>query len=108
MFLDTRPVRFAFEAPKLLFLTICFFLAIASFGHSTIFGQSDQILSGTSELHIILQPESNPFILPPCKSPAPGVRRIQGGFMGLTFDISKKDFEILGGKPDTDYVRWSI
>ncbi|MGB2644858.1 MAG: hypothetical protein WBG02_19840 [Candidatus Acidiferrum sp.] len=26
----------------------------------------------------------------------------------MTFDIPKKNFEILGGKPDTDYVRWSI
>ena len=108
MFLATHPLKFSSEAPKLLFLTTCFFLAMASFGLSASFGQSDQTLTATSELHIILRPDSNPFILPLCKSPAPGVRRIEGGFMGLTFDIPKKDFEILGGKRDTDYVRWAI
>jgi len=36
------------------------------------------------------------------------MRRVEGGFQGLTFDIPKKDFEILGGNPDTDYVRWVI
>jgi hypothetical protein len=62
----------------------------------------------TADVHAVLQPDSNPFNLPACKPPAPGMRRIQGGFMGLTFDIPKRNFEILGGKPDVDYVRWVI
>jgi hypothetical protein len=62
----------------------------------------------TTEVHIILEPDSNPFVIPPCKPLAKGMRRIVGGFMGLSFDVPKKNLQILGGKPDTDYVRWVI
>jgi len=85
-------MKLSSEAPKLLFLAICFCLSIATIGLSASFGQ----------------PDSSPFLLPTCRPPAPGTSRIEGGFQGLTFDILKKNFEILGGKPDTDYVRWSI
>ncbi len=85
-------MRLSSEASKLLFLASCICVSIATISPSASFGQ----------------PDSSPFILPTCGPRALGARRITGGFQGLTFDIPKKHFEILGGKPDTDYVRWVI
>lgn len=61
-----------------------------------------------SQTSIILESDSDSIVLPICKRPASGVRRIAGGFIGLRFDVRKKDFEVLGGKPDVDYVRCAI
>jgi hypothetical protein len=90
--------RFSLSAPG----------SVVHFGAEKFEPKTWIVQPGSSELQITLQPDSNPFILPKCKHSAPGMRRILGGSMGLTFDIPKKDFEILGGKPDTDYVRWVI
>lgn len=61
------------------------------------------------DITVTLTPEHDSLIAPLCtKSPTRGSRRIGYGPIGATFDIPKKDVEILGGKWDVDYVRYVI
>jgi hypothetical protein len=47
------------------------------------------------------------MVVPICSVPGPQLRRI-GSKFGLQFDVPKREVEVLGGKPDVDYVRYVI
>jgi hypothetical protein len=47
------------------------------------------------------------MVVPICSEPGPHLRRI-GSKSGLQFDVPKREVEVLGGKPDVDYVRYVI
>lgn len=66
------------------------------------------IRSGMSVVDVTLQPWSNPLLVRACEKPPPGIKRIGWGKYGLQFDVPAKGLEILGGKPDVDYVRYVI
>jgi hypothetical protein len=48
------------------------------------------------------------LIIPTCNQPAAGVKLIGWGKTGIHFMVPKKGFQIQGGKPDVDYVRYVI
>jgi len=65
--------------------------------------------SDSSDITVKLASEHDSLVAAPCrKSPARGSRRIGYGPIGASFDIPKKDVEILGGKWDIDYVAYMV
>jgi hypothetical protein len=64
---------------------------------------------GKSTVDITLEPTKSTLVMRICEKPLPGMRRIGWGKSGLQFDVPEKDgTEIVGGKPDVDYVRYGI
>lgn len=47
-------------------------------------------------------------MLPICSVPGADVRRIGWGEFGPQFDVPISEFEILGGEPDMDYLRYVV
>lgn len=66
------------------------------------------IKAGESEVKIILEPLTSATTAPDCESPKWGYKRIGWGKYGLQFDAPEAGAEVLGGKPDVDYVRYGI
>ena len=64
--------------------------------------------SEKTPLQVILGPSANSLIVPTCAKRESGQKRIGWGKYGLQFNIVKRDVEILGGKPDVDYVRYLL
>lgn len=64
--------------------------------------------SESDELHIVMKPASNSLVLRPCGHVPAGQRQIPSGKYGLHFFVTKREFQVLGGKPDTDYVKYVI
>jgi hypothetical protein len=50
----------------------------------------------------------DPMVVSSCKKPNSDTRRIGWGKLGLQFDVPARDVEVLGGKPDEDYIRYVI
>lgn len=48
------------------------------------------------------------MVVPACRQKGLGLRRVGGGKYGLQFDVPIREVEVLGGKPDVDYVRYVI
>ena len=48
------------------------------------------------------------MVLPICGEPGGQLRRIGWGKFGPQFDVPSSEFEVLGGEPDVDYVRYLI
>jgi hypothetical protein len=48
------------------------------------------------------------MVVPACRQKGDGLRRVGGGKYGLQFDVPVREVEVLGGKPDVDYVRYVI
>lgn len=48
------------------------------------------------------------MVAPVCAKPGPHLRRIGWGKFGLQFDVPTREVDVLGGKPDVDYVRYVI
>ncbi|MFZ0466489.1 MAG: carboxypeptidase-like regulatory domain-containing protein [Candidatus Acidiferrales bacterium] len=66
------------------------------------------VASGSNELHVTMEPATDGLVLRPCGPPKPGERKIGSGEYGLQFAVAKHAVKILGGKPDTDYVRYVV
>jgi len=66
------------------------------------------VRSKQGAIHIILEPPSDNLVVPVCRETDAGRQRIGWGKYGLQFNVIMHDVEILGGKPDVDYVRYVI
>jgi hypothetical protein len=69
--------------------------------------QTRVIQPGTSQIAVSLLPsnDSNDLTAPPCGKHRPGTKRIGGR---VRFDVPNRNVQVLGGKPDVDYVRYVI
>jgi hypothetical protein len=67
--------------------------------------QTRVIQPGTSQIAVSLLPSGNDLTSPPCRKHRPGTKRI-GSRLG--FDVPRRNVQVLGGKPDTDYVMYVI
>jgi hypothetical protein len=68
---------------------------------------------GASQSAPISQPvgienSKDSMAVPACAQKGPGLRRVGWGRFGLQFDVPIREFEVSGGKPDVDYVRYVI
>jgi hypothetical protein len=63
---------------------------------------------GKSAVDITLGTSKSPLVIRACEKPQPGKRRIGWGKSGLQFDVPEDGTEIVGGKPDVDYVRYGV
>ena len=63
---------------------------------------------GTSQVRIVMGPTENELTVPTCVRPVSTQRLIGWGKYGLHFAVPKDGVNILGGKPDVDYVRHVI
>jgi hypothetical protein len=63
---------------------------------------------GKSTIDVTLEPSQSTLVMRACEKPLPGMRRIGWGKSGLQFDVPEDGTEIVGGKPDVDYVRYGI
>jgi Carboxypeptidase regulatory-like domain len=66
------------------------------------------VQAGKSTTDITLEPSGSPLVMPVCEKPQSNIRRIGWGKSGLQFNVPEDGTEIVGGKPDVDYVRYGI
>jgi hypothetical protein len=79
--------------------------AVVHFSKEDFEPQARVIPSGTAQIAVALLPLGNDLIAPPCRKHRPGTKRI-GSRVG--FDVPQRNVQVLGGKPDVDYVRYVI
>lgn len=60
------------------------------------------------ELEVTMEPANGSMTLPACGKLKPGEKWIPRGKYGLRFSAPMHDIQILGGKPDVDYVRYEL
>ncbi len=66
------------------------------------------VMPGTSTLRVVLQTARGDLLVPICRKPQPGQKRLGWGRQGIYFDVPKRRVRILGGKPDVDFVVYVI
>jgi len=63
---------------------------------------------GTSQVRVVMSPVENQLTVPACVQPDSAHKLVGWGKYGLHFAVSHAGVQILGGKPDVDYVRYVI
>jgi hypothetical protein len=63
---------------------------------------------GTFRVRIVMSPAENQLTVPACVQPDSAHKLVGWGNYGLHFAVPKAGVQILGGKPDVDYVRYVI
>lgn len=63
---------------------------------------------GTSQVRVVMSPVENEFAVPACVQPDSAHKLVGWGKYGLHFAVPKAGVQIMGGKPDIDYVRYVI
>jgi hypothetical protein len=62
----------------------------------------------TSQVRIVMTLAENDLTVPTCSQPGSSQKQIGWGQYGLHFTVPKDGMNVLGGKPDVDYVRYVI
>ena len=62
----------------------------------------------TSMTQVIPENSADAMVVPICTKPGSQMRRIGWGKFGPQFDVPTREVQVLGGKPDVDYVRYVI
>jgi hypothetical protein len=66
------------------------------------------IASEKAPIQVILEPSADSLIVPTCGKLDSAQKRIGWGKYGIRFNVAKHSVEILGGKPDVDYVTYLV
>lgn len=77
---------------------VFFFLIFSSFFQKSNVGSSQPAVDSSVAA----------MIVPVCAKPGPHMRRVGWGKSGLQFDVPTREVQVLGGKPDVDYVSYVI
>jgi hypothetical protein len=82
--------------------------AVIHFWKDNLQPQALVVGPGTSEVRMTMEPSTESLVVPACGKPGPGQKQIGWGKYGLRFRVPKRAVKILGGKTNTDYVRYVI